>query len=392
MRKDVKQRKELYDVHIIRGYEEGKSVQQLADELGINPQKVKHIAAINGVTKLWKHTEESFVEKAREIHGDSYDYSKVVYVGNKSKVTIVCPTHGEFSQTPHMHISKKRQGCPSCSISSIHRSVLRILDKNGIDYLVNDRSILDGKELDVYLPLHKVALEINGEYYHTHDKLEDRYYHYNKFKQCENSGISLLQFWGFEINNKLGLVESMILSRLGLCTRKIHARKCDIRHIDSTTYKDFLAENHLEGVKNSSIRLGLYLGQELVSVMGFSVNRLGYDYELDRFCSLSGTQVVGGFSKLLKHRPGGRIVSYSFNRYSQGHVYKSNGFSFVRENKTTLFYYHKGELKNRNSFMKYKLRKKLGIPPEDPRTEGELAREIGALQVFDAGTRTWMLN
>lgn len=53
-----------------------------------------------------------FVSKARLVHGNKYDYSKVEYVNYKTKVCIICPIHGEFWQTPNDHLSKK--GCPSC--------------------------------------------------------------------------------------------------------------------------------------------------------------------------------------------------------------------------------------------------------------------------------------
>ena len=62
-----------------------------------------------GVKKL---TTESFIEKSKLIHGDRYDYSKVNYVGNKIKVCIICPEHGEFWQIPNGHLNG--QGCPNC--------------------------------------------------------------------------------------------------------------------------------------------------------------------------------------------------------------------------------------------------------------------------------------
>ena len=58
-------------------------------------------------------TTEEFIESARNIFGDKYDYSKVVYQGNKNKVCIICPEHGEFWVTPNNHLHK--QGCPKCS-------------------------------------------------------------------------------------------------------------------------------------------------------------------------------------------------------------------------------------------------------------------------------------
>ena len=61
----------------------------------------------------FRKTTEQFIEKARAVHGDKYDYSKVVYLGNKEKVNIICPDHGEFAQIPSNHTSNKR-GCPEC--------------------------------------------------------------------------------------------------------------------------------------------------------------------------------------------------------------------------------------------------------------------------------------
>lgn len=55
-----------------------------------------------------------FIEKAKKVHGDKYDYSKVEYINNKTKVCIICPIHGEFWQTPSVHINNK-SNCPKCS-------------------------------------------------------------------------------------------------------------------------------------------------------------------------------------------------------------------------------------------------------------------------------------
>lgn len=60
-----------------------------------------------------KRTNEDFIKKAKEVHGDKYDYSKVEYDGTKKKVCIICPEHGEFWQTPQDHL--QGHGCPKCS-------------------------------------------------------------------------------------------------------------------------------------------------------------------------------------------------------------------------------------------------------------------------------------
>lgn len=63
-----------------------------------------------------KLTTEQFIERARAVHGDKYDYSKVEYNGNRKKVTIICPKHGEFEQEPINHLHK--HGCPYCAGSA----------------------------------------------------------------------------------------------------------------------------------------------------------------------------------------------------------------------------------------------------------------------------------
>ena len=62
---------------------------------------------------LKKWDTEKFIERAKEIHGDKYDYSKTVYINKRTPVEIICPIHGSFTQNPHNHVSQK-QGCPEC--------------------------------------------------------------------------------------------------------------------------------------------------------------------------------------------------------------------------------------------------------------------------------------
>ena len=64
-------------------------------------------------TIMKRLTKEQFIEKAKSVHGDKYDYSKVEYVNNKTKVLIICPEHGEFTMKPNCHVDS-RQGCPKC--------------------------------------------------------------------------------------------------------------------------------------------------------------------------------------------------------------------------------------------------------------------------------------
>lgn len=71
-----------------------------------------------------KLTNETFIERAKLIHGDKYDYSKVNYIDYETSVCIICPIHGEFLQTPENHLHNKQE-CPQCA----HRSYIKTLEE-----------------------------------------------------------------------------------------------------------------------------------------------------------------------------------------------------------------------------------------------------------------------
>jgi len=67
-------------------------------------------AKCSGNVKL---TTEEFIKKAKKVHGDRYDYSKVNYTNNRNKIIIICSEHGEFKQAPQKHLNG--QNCPTCT-------------------------------------------------------------------------------------------------------------------------------------------------------------------------------------------------------------------------------------------------------------------------------------
>jgi predicted RNA-binding Zn-ribbon protein involved in translation (DUF1610 family) len=65
---------------------------------------------------------EEFVERARRVHGDKYDYSQSQYVTSHDKVEIVCPQHGVFRQSPATHTMGNKAGCPGCAVSGFDQT------------------------------------------------------------------------------------------------------------------------------------------------------------------------------------------------------------------------------------------------------------------------------
>ena len=106
-------------------------------------------------------TLEEFVEKSRKVHGDRYDYSKVEYVNNSTEVTITCPKHGDFSQTPNHHMLGS--GCPLCNSSRLEDNVARQLDEMHIRYVRHYKTDWLGRQhLDFFIEDKNVAIECQG--------------------------------------------------------------------------------------------------------------------------------------------------------------------------------------------------------------------------------------
>lgn len=88
-----------------------------------------------------RKTKDGFIADARVVHGDKYDYSRVEYVNNKTKVCIVCPEHGEFWQTPHNHLHGQR--CPKCG-----RRVATDKGRYDADIFINKAKEVHGDKYD----------------------------------------------------------------------------------------------------------------------------------------------------------------------------------------------------------------------------------------------------
>lgn len=110
-------------------------------------------------------TLNGFIKTSKKIHGDRYDYSKVEYKNNKTKVCIICPKHGEFWQRPDNHIHG--QGCPYCKLSKLEIDIFKWLTLNSIEFVAQKKfNWLKSKRnylrLDFYLPKFKIAIECQG--------------------------------------------------------------------------------------------------------------------------------------------------------------------------------------------------------------------------------------
>lgn len=110
-------------------------------------------------------TNSELINQFKKIHGDKYDYSKINYVKAKEKICIICPEHGKFWMTPNKHI--QGEGCPICKESKLERETRLFLVKNNIKFVEKANKKIFGwigmQHLDFYLPEYNIAIECQGK-------------------------------------------------------------------------------------------------------------------------------------------------------------------------------------------------------------------------------------
>jgi len=281
----------------------------------------------------------------------------------------------------------------------LEKEIVEFLSDINIDFDINSSSIIKPLELDIYIPLYKLAIEMDGLYYHSSNKveLENKDYHLNKTKYCKEKGIQLFHIFETEWIHpqKQKIWKSIIKNKLKL-SQKIYARKCQICQVSSNKAMEFLENNHLQGKCNSSINIGLYYEDELVSIMTFGKSRYDkkIDWELLRFCNKINYSIVGAASRLFKNflkKYVGSVVSYADMRRSTGGLYKNLGFELSHESGPNYFYWKEMQeyLESRIQYQKHKLKNKL--KEFDPNlTETENMYNNGYRKIFDCGNQVWI--
>lgn len=318
----------------------------------------------------------------------------------KEEISVTCKKHSISFQQKYNDLQQNHNGCPKCNsiYNKINPELENFILSLNIKYKFNDRSILKGKELDIYFPEHNVAIEYNGNYWHSNEVLNNPSYHKSKTDICDKKNIHLIHIWENDWDNKKEIIKSIIKQKLKLTPNKIYARKCIIKGISNKTYKLFLEKNHLQGNVGASTKIGLYYQDELVGIMSFGKLRksLGLTsipdhYELIRYCSKINTHIVGGASKLFKYfiktNSPKYILSYANRDISNGNLYKQLNFEFIKNTPPSYWY-----IKNNQKINRFSLRKqnliKLGYNPT--LTEKEIISLIPNMKtIYNSGNKKY---
>ena len=273
------------------------------------------------------------------------------------------------------------------------------------EIIENSRRILpSGLEVDIYLPDKKLAVEIDGLYWHSELIGKPKHYHLDKTIECEKNGIQLIHIFEDEWKNKSEIVKEKLKSKLCV-TKRIGARTLMVRKIEHIETSKFLDTHHIQGSDSSSYSIGAFSNDTLVAVATFCKPRLALGnkesplgiFELSRFAT--SVPVVGILPKMIKYFRSiaqcKKLISYADRRFTSknNNIYTSIGFEFIKETPISYWYFQNGYFTryHRFGFAKSNLKRRLYI--FDPnKTEWQNMVDNGWNRIWDCGSLKYEMH
>lgn len=300
-------------------------------------------------------------------------------------------------------------GCPLCAnhVSKAEQEIRDFLVGLGLMVEPSNRTILNGKEIDLYIPQRNFGIEFNGIYWHTENQGKDKNYHYDKYALAKSKGITLLQIWEDDWRDRKSVIMKALAHKLNKFDifaqthpeyvdelQRIGARKTSVISLTTNESKEFLDSHHIQGFSSGSYYLGLNdTAGKLRAVLVLKKEGLN-DLNIIRYAT--NGLIQGGFTKLMKHATKEysphSFVTFADHCISDGGLYANNGFAVDKRIDPDYMYVVNGERKHKFGYRLKRFRDDPMLIWQDGLTERELAALNGLERIWDAGKTKYRLD
>jgi hypothetical protein len=389
--------------HLIKNNSCGHTYEVFLDPV-INRLKGKHLSC----PVCEKHSKQiDIVRVQKEISekAPTIELISTVYNGTHNHLQVKCKKCNNLYNVSRTNILSGK-GCPFCTsvdsklekeMKSFIKSIYAGETFSNKKFNYNDKTY----ELDIYIPELKLGVEFNGLYWHS-DVFREKNYHLDKTNFFSEQDIRVIHVFEDEWVQKRSIVESKLRHALKVSDRdKVYGRHLTIKEIDKDQKNIFLKQNHIQGTDHSSIMLGAFKDEELVSVMTFSKPRVSLgnkntkvgQYELSRFAS--SKNVIGSFAKLMKYALNKfnieSIITYADLRWSniESNIYEKNGFVLSHVSNPNYFYCSSKVRYHRFNFRKQVLKAKFPELYDEKLTEFQIMDKTNYTRIWDCGNAVY---
>lgn len=358
--------------------------------------------------------------------------ASVISKGTDTPVLWQCPDNPEHTWLAAPSNRVKPSGCPTCyrrhnnPSQTLLTEMVKALVPTSV-VLSDDRTILpSGKELDIVIPDHHLAIEFNGVLHHSEGvaiELGSRSkpypydYHAKKTQEARSRGYQLIHVWEDDWKHKRNLVLRALAHKLHATNRlpevlpdisplaceRLYARSLTVKTVPGDVARRFWQDNHLQGPVNCTFNIGLYDTNDVLRALlgvgrknhGSRVKLPEGTWDIQRYATL-GT-IVGGFTRLLSHAeellPVTTWTSWSDNDISDGGMYQAAGFTVDKTQGPSYSYVSKktkDKRVHRSTYTKQRFIDDPDLVYEPGQTEHEAALANRLYRIYDAGKTRWI--
>lgn len=370
--------------------------------------------------------------------------------GSNTFVLWQCPVDSNhtWKATPYSRTAKKT-GCPYCSgrkivpgandLATTHpashpktakRYQMRLTEMvqalvPGSPVLSDDHTVLpSGKELDIVVPDHHLAIEFNDIFSHSEQAVFERHakprphsYHASKTREASSQGYQLVHVWEDDWLHRREIVLRALAHRLHavdrlpdvlpninpLACQRLYARNLTARRVHGGVARRFWQDNHLQGPVHCTINVGLYDSDGVLRALlgigrknhGSRVSLPDGTWDIQRYATLG--VIVGGFTKLLAYAetliPVDTWTSWSDDDISDGGMYQAAGFVVDKRQAPSYSYVGRKtrwERVHRSTYTKQRFINDPNLVYKSKQTEHEAALTNKLYRIYDAGKTRWV--
>lgn len=366
---------------------------------------------INGVNDL--ASDITFKHLAHEWHEDNTLLASEVSLSSNYRATWKCSTDDNhiWSSYVYSRTRKFASGCPRCALarstSKGEEEVFAVLTLLGVNPVANVTNAIRNRELDIYVPDKKFAVEFNGLYWHSEAIRPDKMYHANKQAACVAQGIQMFNVWEDDWVKRRNIVIRGLAHRLGATDKlplvipeipsywheKIGARSTAVVSLNTAQAREFLDTHHIQGFTSGKYYLGLQDKQErLRAVLVLSTTANVGELRIDRYAT-AGT-VAGGFTKLLayaeRNLPVNSWLTFADLAISDGGLYEAHGFVLDKVLDVDYSYLVRGERVHKFNYRLQRFEKDPELFFQEGLTERELADLNNLYRIWDFGKNRYV--
>jgi hypothetical protein len=280
--------------------------------------------------------------------------------------------------------------------SNPEKEIRKIIENYGFEILSNNKKVLNGTEIDIYIPELKLGIEYDGLYYHSEKMGKNKWYHLNKQNLAKSYGIKLIHIFEDEWLFKKEIIIKKIIHLIGKNNdEKIYGRQTIIKKINKNDSEIFLNKNHIQGsAPQTTLNIGSFYKDRLIGVMSFLKQK---DFwVLNRFATDINYLCIGISSKILSNfindHKNDVIITFADRRWTtdpDNNLYIKLGFKLDGIVNPDYKYYNpkinRNERIHKFNFRKKIILKNYPLLVNNTMTENEMTKIIGCDKIWDCG-------